>query len=120
MCHDGVFTTMNMWCTEELFFPIHDFEGTIWENREGYEKWDPARFAGEWATPELVSILSFPPHTRTPYLYHKHACRAIRWLTTFSSLYNRSSIVTWTTGCPSQRASRRSTSCSQGVSRAGC
>lgn len=47
---------MNQWSTEELFFPIHDFEGSLWENREGYEKWDPSRFTGEWSTPELVSI----------------------------------------------------------------
>lgn len=59
VCHDGVFSTLNQWCTEELFFPIHDFEGTLYENREAYEKWDPARFVGEWATPQLVSI--FPP-----------------------------------------------------------
>jgi dipeptidyl aminopeptidase/acylaminoacyl peptidase len=54
VCHDGVFSTLNQWCTEELFFPIHDFEGTLYENREAYEKWDPARFLNEWATPQLV------------------------------------------------------------------
>ncbi|KAJ4290682.1 hypothetical protein N0V88_006430 [Collariella sp. IMI 366227] len=54
VCHDGVFSTLNQWCTEELFFPIHDFEGTLEENREGYEKWDPARYIGEWATPQLI------------------------------------------------------------------
>ncbi|KAK3328815.1 Alpha/Beta hydrolase protein [Apodospora peruviana] len=54
VCHDGVFSTLNQWSTEELFFPIHDFEGTIYENREGYEKWDPARFVNEWATPQLL------------------------------------------------------------------
>lgn len=55
VCHDGVFSTLNQYASEELFFPIHDFGGTLWENREGYEKWDPARFAGEWKTPQLVS-----------------------------------------------------------------
>jgi dipeptidyl aminopeptidase/acylaminoacyl peptidase len=54
VCHDGVFSTLNMWSTEELFFPEHDFEGTLWENREGYEKWDPAKYTGNWATPQLV------------------------------------------------------------------
>jgi len=54
VCHDGVFSTLNQWCTEELFFPIHDFEGALYENREGYEKWDPAKFVDEWATPQLV------------------------------------------------------------------
>ncbi|KAL2023476.1 hypothetical protein VTK56DRAFT_2472 [Thermocarpiscus australiensis] len=54
VCHDGVFSTLNQWSTEELFFPIHDFEGTIYENREGYEKWDPAKFVNDWATPQLI------------------------------------------------------------------
>lgn len=45
---------MSDWSTEELFFPIREMGGTLWENREGYEKWDPAAFAGEWATPQLV------------------------------------------------------------------
>lgn len=54
VCHDGVFSTLNQWSTEELFFPIHDFNGTFYENREAYEEWDPARFVNEWATPELI------------------------------------------------------------------
>jgi dipeptidyl aminopeptidase/acylaminoacyl peptidase len=61
VCHDGVFSTLNQWSTEELFFPIHDFEGTLYANREGYEKWDPARFVGEWKTPQLVSIFPRSP-----------------------------------------------------------
>lgn len=56
VCHDGVFSTLNQYASEELFFPIHDFGGELWKNREGYEKWDPARFVGEWATPQLVSL----------------------------------------------------------------
>jgi dipeptidyl aminopeptidase/acylaminoacyl peptidase len=56
VCHDGVFSTQSQWSTEELFFPEHDFGGTLWENRAGYEKWDPSRHTGNWATPELVSI----------------------------------------------------------------
>ncbi|KAK3382332.1 Alpha/Beta hydrolase protein [Lasiosphaeria ovina] len=54
VCHDGVYSTLNQWSSEELFFPIHDFEGTIYDNRAGYEKWDPARFVNEWATPQLI------------------------------------------------------------------
>ncbi|KAK0657203.1 Alpha/Beta hydrolase protein [Cercophora newfieldiana] len=54
VCHDGVFSTLNQWSTEELFFPIHDFEGTIYDNREAYEKWDPAQHVNEWATPQLI------------------------------------------------------------------
>ncbi|KAH8884576.1 prolyl oligopeptidase [Thozetella sp. PMI_491] len=54
VCHDGIFSTLNQWNTEELFFPIHDFGGTLVENRAGYEKWDPSRFVDQWATPELI------------------------------------------------------------------
>ncbi|CAK7266550.1 hypothetical protein SEPCBS57363_002146 [Sporothrix epigloea] len=54
VCHDGVFSTLNQYSSEELFFPLHDFGGTLWENRAGYEKWDPAKHTGEWATPMLV------------------------------------------------------------------
>ncbi|ORY62146.1 prolyl oligopeptidase [Pseudomassariella vexata] len=54
VCHDGVFSTMNDWATEELFFTVHDMGGTLWESRELYEKWDPAAFTSAWATPQLV------------------------------------------------------------------
>ncbi|PKS11834.1 hypothetical protein jhhlp_001128 [Lomentospora prolificans] len=54
VCHDGVFSTLNQWSTEELFFPIREFGGPIWECRDTYEKWDPARFTDQWATPMLV------------------------------------------------------------------
>ncbi len=54
VCHDGVFSTLSQWSTEELFFPEHDFGGTLWEKRETYEKWDPARYTGSWETPMLV------------------------------------------------------------------
>lgn len=52
--HDGVFSTLNQWSSEELFFPIHDFGGTLWDNRENYEKWDPAAHLKDWATPHLI------------------------------------------------------------------
>lgn len=45
---------MSNWSTEELFFPSHDFGGTLWENRDGYARWDPAASAANWATPQLV------------------------------------------------------------------
>ncbi|KAI6093825.1 dipeptidyl peptidase [Hypoxylon rubiginosum] len=54
VCHDGIFSTMNCWATEELFFPMHDMGGALWENREGYARWDPSASVGEWATPQLV------------------------------------------------------------------
>ncbi|KAI9852413.1 MAG: hypothetical protein M1838_000731 [Thelocarpon superellum] len=52
--HDGVFSTTSAWSTEELYFPVHEFKGTLWENRASYERWDPARFTGNWSTPHLV------------------------------------------------------------------
>jgi len=52
--HDGVFSTLNQYSSDELFFPYHDFGGSLWENRKGYEKWDPARFVENWATPHLI------------------------------------------------------------------
>lgn len=52
--HDGVFSTLNQFSSEELFFPRHDFAGTLWENRENYEKWDPAKHLNNWATPHMI------------------------------------------------------------------
>jgi dipeptidyl aminopeptidase/acylaminoacyl peptidase len=54
VCHDGVFSTQSMWYTEELFFPEHDFGGTLWDNRAGYEKWDPSLHTDKWETPMMV------------------------------------------------------------------
>lgn len=54
VCHDGVFSTQSQWSTEELFFPEHDFGGTLWDNRAGYEKWDPSLHTGKWETPMMV------------------------------------------------------------------
>jgi dipeptidyl aminopeptidase/acylaminoacyl peptidase len=52
--HDGVFSTLNQYSSEELFFPHHDFGGTIIDNRENYEKWDPAAHLKHWATPHFI------------------------------------------------------------------
>lgn len=49
-----MFSTLSQWSTDELFFSEHDFGGTLWDNRAGYEKWDPASYAKNWATPMLV------------------------------------------------------------------
>ncbi|KAA8903590.1 secreted dipeptidyl peptidase [Sphaerosporella brunnea] len=52
--HDGAYSTLDQYSSEELWFVQHDFNGTLWDNRENYERWDPARFAINWATPHLV------------------------------------------------------------------
>ncbi|EJT81513.1 hypothetical protein GGTG_01491 [Gaeumannomyces tritici R3-111a-1] len=54
VCHDGVFSTQSQYSSEELFFPIHDFGGSLWENREGYEKWDPSKHVDQWSTAQLI------------------------------------------------------------------
>ncbi|KAI1813268.1 prolyl oligopeptidase [Poronia punctata] len=54
VCHDGIFSTLADWATEELFFVIHDMGGTPWENRALFEKWDPSAHVGEWKTPQLI------------------------------------------------------------------
>jgi dipeptidyl aminopeptidase/acylaminoacyl peptidase len=53
---------LNQYGSEELWFPQHDFNGTLWNNRENYERWDPARFAINWATPEVYFKSVFPDY----------------------------------------------------------
>ncbi len=53
--HDGVFDQRMMYyATEELWFPEWEHGGTYWENAQGYEKHNPARFVENWRTPMLV------------------------------------------------------------------
>jgi dipeptidyl aminopeptidase/acylaminoacyl peptidase len=53
--HDGVFNTESEFgTTEELWFPIWEFSGTPWQNRELYEKFSPHRFIQNAKTPMLV------------------------------------------------------------------
>jgi dipeptidyl aminopeptidase/acylaminoacyl peptidase len=52
--HDGSTSTLNQYATEELWFMQHDFNGTLWDNRENYERWDPLAYAAEFATPQFV------------------------------------------------------------------
>jgi dipeptidyl aminopeptidase/acylaminoacyl peptidase len=53
--HDGVFNTESMYgTTEELWFPEWEFNGTPWQNRKLYEKWNPARFIQNAKTPMLI------------------------------------------------------------------
>ena len=53
--HDGVFNTVSMWgTTEELWFPEWEFNGTPWQNRKLYEKWNPQRFIQNAKTPMLI------------------------------------------------------------------
>ncbi len=52
--HDGVFSMMNQISSDEQFFPNHDLGGPYWEAEENWERYDPARYTGNWSTPMLV------------------------------------------------------------------
>lgn len=54
VCHDGVFSMSNQISSDEQYFPNHDLGGPFWTAMKKWEQWDPARFTGEWATPQLV------------------------------------------------------------------
>ena len=54
VCHDGVFSMENQMSSDEQYFPNHDLGGTYYENMETWQKWNPARFTGNWSTPMLV------------------------------------------------------------------
>jgi dipeptidyl aminopeptidase/acylaminoacyl peptidase len=52
--HDGVFSMASQLASDEQYFPTHDLKGPLWKSPEIWERWDPARFAGEWETPHLI------------------------------------------------------------------
>ncbi len=53
--HDGVYNTTSMFgATEELWFPLWEFRGTPWSNRELYERWSPSNYVTNFKTPMLV------------------------------------------------------------------
>lgn len=54
VCHDGIIDTLSMGLeTEELWFTTWDMGGLPWTS-EGYEKWNPIRYAKNFKTPTLV------------------------------------------------------------------
>ncbi len=53
--HDGMFDTISAFgTTEELWFPLWEFQGTPWTNRKSYDKWSPSNYATKFKTPTLV------------------------------------------------------------------
>jgi dipeptidyl aminopeptidase/acylaminoacyl peptidase len=52
--HDGVFSMTGQMASEELYFPIHDFNGTLWDKPDNWAKWDPSAHTDRWATPHLI------------------------------------------------------------------
>ena len=53
--HAGVFDLHSMFgATDELWFPLWEFNGTPWDNPEPYVKWSPSYFVKDFHTPTLV------------------------------------------------------------------
>ncbi|QSZ33781.1 hypothetical protein DSL72_005353 [Monilinia vaccinii-corymbosi] len=52
--HDGSFSTAGQYASDELWFTHRAFNGTLWENRDNYERWNPERFTAAWSTPHLI------------------------------------------------------------------
>ena len=57
VCHDGVFSMQNQISSDEQYFPTHDLKGYFWSSPSvmaNWDRWDPARYAGNWTTPALI------------------------------------------------------------------
>ncbi|KAJ8130106.1 hypothetical protein O1611_g3526 [Lasiodiplodia mahajangana] len=54
VCHDGKINQVAAYSTDELWFIEHDSNGTIWNDRENYELWDPLTYARNFKTPEFI------------------------------------------------------------------
>ncbi|KAJ9488209.1 hypothetical protein VN97_g5072 [Penicillium thymicola] len=54
--HDGTFVADAKVSTEELWFMEHEFNGTFWDNRDNYRRWDPSapEHIRQFATPQLI------------------------------------------------------------------
>ena len=53
--HDGVFDTRSMgYVTEELWFTEWENGGTVFDNPEAYERFNPVNHVSEWRVPMLV------------------------------------------------------------------
>jgi dipeptidyl aminopeptidase/acylaminoacyl peptidase len=53
--HGGVYDLPSFFgATEELWFPLWDFQGAPWDNPYAYERWSPSRNAARFRTPTLV------------------------------------------------------------------
>ncbi len=53
--HDGIFETVSAFgATEELWFPLWEFNGAPWEAGSVYQQWNPVHYANNFNTPTLV------------------------------------------------------------------
>lgn len=56
VCHNGYASTLDTYNTDELWFIQHDFNGTLWDKRPNYERWDSLSHAINFSTPEFISV----------------------------------------------------------------
>jgi len=54
MSHAGIFNSVSMYATEELWFQEWEFKGNPWDNPQLYNKWSPHLHAKNFKTPTLV------------------------------------------------------------------
>jgi dipeptidyl aminopeptidase/acylaminoacyl peptidase len=52
--HAGIFNTVSMYATEELWFQEWEFKGAPWASPQLYAKWSPHLHAAKFKTPTLV------------------------------------------------------------------
>lgn len=52
--HDGCFSTLSQYASEELWFMEHDFNGTLWDEWDNYARYNPAKHTDKWTTPHLI------------------------------------------------------------------
>jgi dipeptidyl aminopeptidase/acylaminoacyl peptidase len=53
--HAGVYDLRSEFgATEELWFPLWEFNGTPWDNPDSYTKWSPSSYVKDFHTPTLV------------------------------------------------------------------
>lgn len=53
--HAGVYDLESMFgATEELWFPLWEFQGAPWENPDMYDRWSPSKYVPNFKTPTMV------------------------------------------------------------------
>ena len=71
--HDGITNNLNQYSTEELWFIEHDNNGTVYDDRANYERYDPLIHARNFSTPHFVvhSSLDYRlPESEGIYLFN--------------------------------------------------
>ncbi|KAF2102482.1 dipeptidyl-peptidase-like protein V precursor [Rhizodiscina lignyota] len=53
VCHDGIFTMANLLSSDIPATLPEDMGGTLWENQEAWDKYDPSRHTANWTQPML-------------------------------------------------------------------